>query len=156
MVGVPVVGYFMPVFAFLLVFIVIYALLKKTGIFGEGESVAFTISFILSSLFVVGVILFNFARFSSAWFSWSVIGLFVLLVILTFLPWKQRWGFFAKDNLFSWIFLGLIIMFFIGSSAYVFSWAVSWGLIYEWISSDWFGMVLVLGVLSIIYWKLKK
>ena len=113
------VSYFMPIFVFLLAFIVVYVLLKKTEILGKSEPVALIISAVLSIIFVVRVILFNFVKFSSMWFSASVIGLFLLLVVLTFLPWKTRWGFFAKDNWVSWIFLGLVIIFFLVSSLYI-------------------------------------
>ena len=48
-------SWFVPIFAFLLVFIVIYALLKKTSILGSSDMIMLFISFILASFFVVQV-----------------------------------------------------------------------------------------------------
>jgi len=48
------VGYFMPIFSFLLVFIVVYALFAKTKILGDGPAVMLFVSFILSIVFYRG------------------------------------------------------------------------------------------------------
>ena len=78
--SVSAIGYFMPIFAFLLVFIVVYALLKKTGVLGGAEPVMLFISFILASFFIVEASLVEFVQFSSAWFGVGVVGIFFLLV----------------------------------------------------------------------------
>ena len=44
--SVSVLGYFMPIFSFLLVFIVVYALLVKTKVLGDNQPVMLFISFI--------------------------------------------------------------------------------------------------------------
>jgi len=150
------IGYFMPIFAFLLVFIVAYILFKKTHILGEAKLLMFIASLILSILFVVGVILINFSKFSSVWFSKGVIGLFLLSLALIFIPWKRNWNFFGKKNWFSWILIFLVILFFVLSSAYIFNWVVSMGFINKWISSSWFGIILLLVIVIVINWKLKK
>jgi len=76
------IGYFVPIFAFLLVFIVVYALLKKTEILGGSDAVMLFVSFILAAFFVVEASLVEFVKFSSAWFSVGIVGLFFLILIL--------------------------------------------------------------------------
>ena len=146
----------MPIFAFLLVFIVVYALLKKTEVIGDSESVMLFISFILSSFFIVEASLVDFVQFSSAWFSVIVVGLFFLLIILAFLPGKEPLAFLTKNDWFSWVTLGLIIAFFVISSAYVFNWAVNWGMVKDWFNTDWFGMILLLIIAGVVSWKIKS
>ena len=150
------IGYFMPIFAFLLVFIVIYVLLKKTEVLGGSESVMLFVSFILSAFFIVEVKLVEFVQFGAAWFSVGVIGLFFLIVILAFIPGIDIKAFFGKGNWFAWVLLGLIIVFFITSSAYVFNWVINWGLVEEWVNSSWFGMILLLVIAGIVSFVLAK
>lgn len=153
--SVSAIGYFMPIFAFLLVFIVVYALLNKTGVLGGSEPVMLFISFILASFFIVEASLVDFVRFSSAWFGVGVVGLFFLLVVLAFLPGKDPLSFLTKNDWFSWVILGVIVAFFIISSAYLFNWVASWAVISSWFSSEWFGMILLLVIAAIVSWKIK-
>lgn len=154
--SISVIGYFMPIFAFLLVFIVIYALLVKTEILGGSQSVMLFISFILSAFFIVEAKLVEFVQFSSAWFSVGVIGLFFLIIILAFIPGIDMGTFFGKGNWFAWVLLGIIVIFFITSSAYIFNWVINWGQVGEWVNSDWFGMILLLIIAGIVSWKITK
>ncbi len=150
------INYFMPIFAFLLVFIVIYALLFKTKVLGDNQPVMLFISFILSSFFIVQASLVEFVKFTSAWFGAVVIGIFFLIAILGFLPGKEPFAFLGKGNWFSWIILGVIVALFVISSAYVFNWAVNWGTVQNWFDTSWFGMILLLVVAAIVSWKIKK
>jgi len=149
------IGYFVPIFAFLLVFIVVYALLAKTGILGGSNPVMLFISFILASFFVVQASLVEFVQFSSAWFGVIVIGVFFLLLVLAFLPGDNPLGFLTKNDWFSWAMLIVILVFFVISAAYVFNYAVNWGMVKDWFRSDWFGMVLLLIIAGIVSWKIK-
>jgi len=153
--SVGVIGYFMPIFAFMLVFIIIYALLKKTEILGGGEAVMLFISFILASFFIVEASLVEFVQFSSAWFGTLIIMVFFVLAIFAFMPWKEPFEFMSKSSWFSWVLLALIIAFFIISSAYTFHWAVNWGRVQSWFNTDWFGMILLLIVAGIVSWTIK-
>jgi len=148
-------GYFVPIFAFLLVFIVVYALLAKTGILGGSQAIMLFISFILASFFVVQASLVEFIEFSSAWFAVLVIGLFFLLVVLAFLPGKEPLAFLTASNWFSWVVLGAIIALFIISSAYVFNWALNWELVKTWFNSEVMGMILLLIIAAVVSWKIK-
>ena len=150
------IGYFMPIFAFLLVFIVIYALLVKTEVLGGSQPVMLFVSFILSAFFIVEASLVEFVQFSSAWFSVGVIGLFFLIVVLAFIPGIDIGAFFGKNDWFAWTLLGVVVVFFITSSAYVFNWVTNWGVIQSWFNTEWFGMILLLviaGIVSLILTK---
>lgn len=154
--SVSVISYFMPIFAFLLVFIVIYALLFKTKVLGENQPVMLFISFILSSFFIVQASLVEFVKFTSAWFGVLVIGVFFLVAILGFLPGKEPFAFLGKGNWFSWVILGIIVAFFVISSSYVFNWAVNLATLKEWSQTSWFGMLLIIIIAAIVSWKIKK
>ncbi len=148
------INYFMPIFSFLLVFIVIFALLKKTGILGENSAVSLFISFIVSSFFIVEASLVEFVQFNSAWFAVGVVSLFFLVTLIAFLPWKEPFKFMTQGNWFSWAFLGIIAAFFVVSSAYVFNWVIDWGSVQSWFNTDWFGMILLLLIAGVVSWKI--
>ena len=154
--SVSAIGYFMPIFAFLLVFVVIYALFVKTAVLGESTAVILFISFVLSSFFIVEANLVELVQFSSAWFSAFIIGLFFLISILAFVPGIDIEKFFGESNWFAWVLLGLVVAFFVISSAYVFNWVFNWGLLRSWFSTDWFGMVLLLIVAGAVSFVLTK
>jgi len=148
------IGYFMPIFAFLLVFIVIYALLFKTKVLGDNQPIMLFISFILASFFIVQASLVEFVKFTSAWFSVIVIGVFFLIALLGFLPGKEPFAFLGKGNWFSWAVLGAIVVFFIISSSYVFNWVVNWEVIQGWVDTSWFGMIMLLIIAAVVSWKI--
>jgi hypothetical protein len=154
--SVSVIGYFMPIFAFLLVFIVIYALLVKTNVLGDSPAVMLFISFILSSFFIVEASLVEFVQFSSAWFGTIVIGLFFLIVLLAFIPGIKIGEFFGKGNWFAWVLLIGMLLFFIFSSAYVFNWVLNWEMISGWFDESWFGMMLLLVIAGVVSFVLTK
>ena len=148
-------SWFVPIFAFLLVFIVVYAMLVKTKILGDSPAVLLFISFILAAFFIVQASLVEFIQFGSAWFGVLIVGLFFLLVILAFLPGKEPLAFLTKSSWFSWVILGIIIAFFIISSAYVFNWTTNWELFQDWFSTDVAGMIILLIIAAIVSWKIK-
>ena len=148
-------GYFVPIFAFLLVFFVVYALLAKTGILGGSHAVSIFVSFILAVFFIVYVSLVDFIQFSSVWFGVLVIGLFLIMTIFAFLPSKEPLDFLVKNNWFSWVLIGLIIALFIISSVYVFNWAINWDLLRGRFSSGVAGTILLLIIAAVVSWKIK-
>lgn len=154
--SVSAIGYFMPIFAFLLVFIVIYALLVKTKVLGESPAVMLFVSFILSSFFIVEASLVQFVQFSSAWFGTIVIGLFFLIVVFALIPGIDMGKFFGAGNWFAWVLLGLMVGFFVISSAYVFNWVLNWDLISSWFDEGWFGMILLFVIAGVVSFVLTK
>ncbi len=154
--SVSAIGYFMPIFAFLLVFIVIYAILVKTKVLGESPAVMLFISFILSSFFIVEANLVEFVQFSSAWFGVIIISLFFLIIVLAFIPGIDLAAFFGKGNWFAWVLLVAMLLFFVFSSSYVFNWVVNWGMVRDWLGDGWFGFILLLVIAAIVSWVLTK
>ena len=145
--------YFLPILAFLVVFVVIYAVLVKTKVLGENTFVALFISFVLSVFFVIEASLVDFVLFSSAWFVVIVFFVFLLFVLLAFFPGKLE---FLEKGWVSWVVLGALIAFFIIASAYSFNWVVNWSEVSEWIYTDWFGLVLLLIIVAVVSWVLAR
>jgi len=150
------IGLFIPIFAFLLIFVVVYALLKKTEVLGGNDSVMLLISFILATFFIVEASLVELVVFSSGWLVVVVIIVFFLIAILGFLPGKEPLGFLTKGNWISWVLLAVIIGVFIISAVYVFNFAINWKLISEWLGTEWFGMILLLIIALIVSFVITK
>jgi hypothetical protein len=153
------VGYFLPIFAFLLVFVVIYAILQKTKVLGDNQAVSLFISFIMASFFVVDIQLVDFVTLTSTWFSVFVVLIFFLFLILAFVPGEAPLSFLSKGNWFSWALLAFMIIFFIISSSYIFNWVINWDYIMSGTDSEWFGFFLLIvigGVVSFILTKKVK
>ena len=150
------IGYFMPIFAFLLVFIVVYALLKKTEVLGTAEPIMLFISFILAGFFIVEASLVEFVQLGSAWFSVLVVLIFFILLVLAFMPWEEPLKFLTKNDWFSWALLGIIVAVFIVSSAYVFNFVINWGALDSWVNSDWFGFILLVAIAAVVSRTIKK
>jgi len=148
-------GYFMPVFAFLLVFVVLYALLKKTGVLSDNEPIMIFVSLIMASFFIVEVSLVDFIQFSSAWFVTLVMIVFFILLLLAFMPGKEPLAFLSKSNWFSWVLLVLMVVIFIVSSAYVFHWAINWDSLWERTGSDWFGFILLMIIAGVVAFTIR-
>jgi hypothetical protein len=148
-------SYFMPIFAFFLVFIVIYALLVKTKVLGGSHGIMVFISFILAGFFIVEASLVEFIQFSSAWFVVGIMAIFFIVLLLGFIPGIELGQFLGAKNWFAWVLLGLVFAFFIISSAYVFNWALNWGVLRDWFNTDWFGMILLLVIAAVVSWKIK-
>ena len=153
--SVSVVGYFMPIFAFLLVFIVIYSLLKATKVLGESQAVMFFVSLILSSFFVVEASLVDFVRYSSSWLVVGIFIVFFIILIVGFVPGIKVGEFFGKNNWFALVLLILVVAVFIISAAYVFNWVIDWDVVRGWVGTEWFGFILLLVIAGVVSWKIK-
>jgi len=156
-VSVSAIRYFMPIFSFLLVFIVIYALLVKSKVLGKSSAMMLFVSFILSSFFIVEARLVEFIQLSGAWIGVLLVSFFFLVVLVAFVPGVDVGKFFGGEK--SWLgmlALGLVVALFVISSAYVFNWTVNWGMIRSWFDTDWFGMVLLFVIAGIVSFVLAK
>ncbi|MBT3397771.1 hypothetical protein HOA55_01150 [archaeon] len=153
MVALSTLGYFLPIFAFLLVFIVVYALMKKTEVLGENEPVMLFVSLILATFFIVEVSLVELVKMSAAWFAVFFVVIFLILMLLSFTHGPK----FISDNKnIAWVLLAALIVFFVISSAYTFSWAVNWDRLSDWVYTDWFGFVLLAIIAAVVSWVLTK
>jgi len=148
------IGYFLPIFAFLLVFIVVYAMLTNSELFESGFAKTL-ISFILASFFIVQTSLVNFVQFTSAWFSVVIIVLFFTIVIMAFLPGDAP-NIFKDSKWVGWVVLGAMVVLFVLSSGHVFNTAVNWALLRSWALTEWFGMILLLIIAGVVAWKIKE
>ena len=82
--------------------------------------------------------------------------LLFLILVLAFIPGIDIGAFFGKNNWFAWVLIGLIVVFFVASSAYVFNWIVDWGVVQSWFNTGWFGMILLLIIAGIVSYVLAK
>ena len=108
--SVSAIGYFMPIFAFLLVFIIVYALLKKTEVLGSSEAMMLLISFILATFFIVEASLVEFVTFSSSWMVVGIFMIFFVMLVVAFVPGIEVKEFFGKGNWFAWVLLSLPVL----------------------------------------------
>lgn len=150
-------SYFMPVFAFLLVFIVVYAVLKATQVLGSSEASLIFVSLILAAFFVVEASLVDVVVVSGAWIAVGILVVFFVLMILGFVPGADLKKFFGsgESNWFAWILLVGVLVAFIVSAAYAFNWVVDWGEVEGWFNTEWFGFILLLVVAGVVSWKIK-
>ncbi len=149
--------WFLPIFSFLLVFVLVYALLKKTGILGgDSEVVPLLVSFILASFFILKSSLVEFVNLSAAWFAVFIVCIFMILALVGFTNDKWFSIAFVKKGFLGWVVIGVIILLFVFSSAQVFNWAINLDVLEEWAASRWFGFVLLVIVAGIVSFVLAK
>lgn len=110
------INFFMPVFSFLFVFIIVFALLAKTKIIGDNKFVLLLISFIVAIVFMSFSSLELFLRTSIAWFIVLVIAVFLILIIGMFSSkdWVPKSG-------FAWVVIVVLLVIFLISAIYVFN-----------------------------------
>lgn len=75
--------YFTPVFVWLLVFGVLFAILEKTKIFGEKSGINSLVAFAISLLFLLTPDLVSIVKVITPWF--TILFIFVLMIVLLFL-----------------------------------------------------------------------
>jgi hypothetical protein len=147
---------FMPIFSFLFVFILVFALLRKTNILGDNPWLNIFISFLMAIFFVVNASLVEFVKLNSAWFAVFLVSVFFILLLVSFTHGKID---FLQKGWVGWILIGLLIVFFIISSSYVFNWALSFDYLSRVLDTRWVGFILLLiiaGIVSAILVKVKK
>ncbi|MDP2925775.1 MAG: hypothetical protein Q8N99_05375 [Nanoarchaeota archaeon] len=109
--------FFMPVFSFLFVFVVVFAVLAKTKVLGDGR-VNLLVSFIMAIIFMNFTSLDLFVKTITPWFIVLVVCLFFVLVII---------GFSTKsfDKMmtpaFAWTIVAILVVIFLVSAIRVFN-----------------------------------
>ena len=106
--------YFAPVLAFLLVFVVVFAVLYKTGILGELLFVQLLTSFVIASIFVSAASAREYVVNVSSWFAVVVVSLFFLLFLLNFI------GKWADEKWIGYLVVIVLLMVFLVSALNVF------------------------------------
>ena len=83
-------AYFAPVWAFLAVFIIMFALLAKTELLGEGKWLNLFVSFVIASIFISAASVQQYVLTIVPWMAVLVISLFFILVLIGFIG-KSEW-----------------------------------------------------------------
>lgn len=109
--------YFLPVFAFLLVFVIIYALLAKTEILGETKSVNILIAFVIAIIFISVSSVRQYVTSVVPWFAVLIAALFFILLIVGL---SQK-DFTIIKPWFTWVFVILLILVFLIAAIKVFN-----------------------------------
>jgi hypothetical protein len=110
--------FFMPVFSFLFVFVIVYALLMKTGVLGKNQATNLIVSFVLAIVFLSVSSMELYVKTILPWFVVLVITVFLVLLIA---------GFATKDaekmlsNKFAWIVVAILVLIFLISAIHVFN-----------------------------------
>ncbi len=89
------IAYFAPVWAFLAVFIVMFALLAKTKVLGEGKWLNLFISFVISSIFISAAGVPQYVLTIVPWMAVLIISLFFILLLIGFvggIDWSKGIG----------------------------------------------------------------
>ena len=111
-------NFFMPVFSFVFVFIIVYAILKKTEILGENNFINLVVSFIMAVVYM--------SVTSAELYVKTIIPWFVVLLIMVFLVLLVA-GLSTKEldkimtTRFAWIVVIILIAIFIISAIRVFN-----------------------------------
>ena len=111
-------SYYVPIFGFLFVFTMIFAVLAKTKILGESPFVNLLISFIFGIIFVTFVPGVIYVQTIIPWFVILMISLFFLLMIVGFS--QKEIDSFMKPWI-AWLFIGLLVVIFLWSAIVVFN-----------------------------------
>ncbi len=115
-------SFFMPIFSFLFVFIIVYAILAKTHLLGEGKFLNVVIGFIIAIIFIS----FSTATFSTEQYVRTIIPWFAVLLVCVFLVLLLA-GLSAKDlgvimkPGFAWAVIAILIIIFVLAAIRVFN-----------------------------------
>ena len=111
------INFFMPVFSFLFVFVVVYAVLAKTKVLGD-QRVNLLVSFIIAIIFMNFSSLDLYVKTILPWFVVLLVCLFLVLVII---------GFSTKDFEkmttpgFAWVVVVILLIIFLIAAIRVFN-----------------------------------
>ncbi|MDP4039200.1 MAG: hypothetical protein Q8P57_01310 [Candidatus Pacearchaeota archaeon] len=110
------VGYLSPVLAFLVVFVVLFAILMKTKLLGDEKLIQILVSFVVASIFVVSDNLRSFVLEIVPWFAVLLMLLFFILIFVNFLGKGEIAG-----KGIGWVFIVLMFFVFIGVGFKIFA-----------------------------------
>ena len=111
-------AYYMPVFGFLFVFTVIYAVLSKTEILGGKALTNLIVSFTFGIIFITFAPGVAYVQTIVPWFVILMLSLFFLMMIVGFS--QEDMSKFMKPSL-AWAFIGLLVIIFLWSAIVVFN-----------------------------------
>ena len=108
---------FMPIFSFLFVFLIVFAILNKTKILGEGWTNMF-VSMIMAIIFLSFSSLDLYVRTIIPWFIVLFVCTFLILLIAGLAGGKMDW---IANAVFGWTIVGILVAIFLISAIYVFN-----------------------------------
>jgi len=111
-------GYLMPLLAFLLVFIVSYALLAKTKLLSVSNFWHIFLSLVIAIIFVVSPTATQFVMISTPWVAIFIVALFLILMMLTFI--KGNLDDTVKSPAVAIIVVLVVLIIFVISAVNVF------------------------------------
>lgn len=109
---------FMPIFSFLFVFFIVYAVLAKTKILGEGSFINVLISFIMAIIFISFSSLELYVQTIVPWFLVLFICVFLVLLIAGLSSKNLDW---IMKPTFGWVIIGILVIIFLISAIKVFN-----------------------------------
>jgi len=161
------ISYFAPILAFLIVFIILFALLNKTKLIGENAFFQIFVSFVIATVFVSAAGVREYVLTITPWFALLVVSLFFILFIIGFVG-KPVEGMTKGIGIF---FVVVLIIIFLVSGFVVFSDFIAPYLLggtgdgvdpalfilsREFYSSRVFGAILLLGIGIFVSWILSR
>lgn len=115
-------AYFMPIFAFLLVFVIVYAFLAKTKLLGKSTFIHLFVSFIAAIIFVVTPTAVEFTTVALSWLAVFIVSLVFILLILAFTGGKLED--IVKSPALAKVVIVVLIVIFLAAAIQVFGPAI--------------------------------
>ena len=144
--------YFMPLFGFLFVFVIVFALLEKTKLLGENKFISILISFIVAIIFATMTSVREYVEQVTPWFAVLIIALFFILIIIGLS--QQKIDAIMKPG-FVWVFIIVLIIVFLLSATKVFS---LWSGVKDFVTNEAriAGAIILLIIAAIAAWVVGK
>ena len=104
-------NHFIPIFVFILIFVVMYAILLKTHLLGENKGLISLASFVIALLFIITQTATEFIQLVTPWFVVLIIVTMCFLLIFMFLGVKPETiaGVVTNES-YTWIILIILIV----------------------------------------------
>ncbi len=106
------ISYFAPLLAFLVVFVIVFALMNKTKLLGENVFIQLFVSFLISTIFISGAGVRDYVLTITPWFAVLVISLFFVLFVIGFVGKPAE--FMQKGTGITFVILLIVIFLFSG------------------------------------------
>jgi hypothetical protein len=166
-IDVSAINFFTPIASFLLVFVVVYAILKKTEILGDNKPMNALVSFIMAIIFVSFSSMEAYVRNIVPWFAVLIVILFLVLLVAKFST-KDFDKMMTKG--FAWIVVIIFLIAFLIVAINVFNPVfhpdrvlvsgenpqIVSQLIYFIFYSNWAGTILLLIVAAVVAYVITK
>tara|TARA_Y100000034_G_scaffold131587_1_gene192656 strand:- start:3522 stop:4001 length:480 start_codon:yes stop_codon:yes gene_type:complete len=144
---------FGPVLAFLIVFVVGFAVLKKSEILGDEAFANILVSFVIASVFTSFIGVRDLVLITIPWFAVLLMGLFFVMMFGGFIG--KPADMVGKGVV--WVFAGLLGLVFLISGFWIFQGSPLWNGFLNWAYGSSFGGTFILAIVaSVVGWVLVK